>query len=197
MSRPELVGSGMYSEVFTTNVPGRVKKVHRPGASDVTQIENEHLITRIASDKKIGPKLHEGSINYDEASGYLVLDRLYDLLDIHYDNPNPAWARQLLAKVQELHGQGIVHNDLRPVNIMFSRDHSEVFIIDYGVATFPKTPEEGIFLTFNDYMMLLGSFNEFGWDDKEVIGAIKTLGPMVSEAYHETDAYEGYLAMKS
>lgn len=197
MSHPELVGSGMYSDVYTTNVPGRVKKIHRPGASDVTQIENEHLITRIASDMEIGPKLHEGFINYDEASGYLVLKRLYDLLDSHYENPDPTWARQLLNKVQRLHEQGIVHNNLRPINIMFSREHDKVFIIDYGVASFPKTSEEGIFLTFNDYMMLLGSFNEFGWDDKEVVEAIMTLGPMVSKAYHETDSYEGYLAMKS
>ena len=43
--------------------------------------------------------------------------------------------KQLLSGVNRIHSKGYIHRDLKPWNIILSDDHSQVKIIDFGLAT--------------------------------------------------------------
>lgn len=43
--------------------------------------------------------------------------------------------KQLLSGIKRIHQVGYIHRDLKPWNIMLSDDHSQVKIIDFGLAT--------------------------------------------------------------
>jgi serine/threonine protein kinase len=57
---------------------------------------------------------------------------------------------QLLHKIKVLHSFNIIHNDIKPANILFGlKDkRNELFIIDYGLAQ--KQPEITTNSTYND-----------------------------------------------
>jgi len=48
---------------------------------------------------------------------------------------------QLIAGISQIHKLGYIHRDLKPWNIILSDDHSQVKIIDFGLAT-PLEPSE-------------------------------------------------------
>ena len=47
---------------------------------------------------------------------------------------------QLLKKIVLLHTFGVIHNDIKPSNILFGSQHkrNEVFIVDFGLASIEK-----------------------------------------------------------
>lgn len=186
------LGAGMYGDVYLTDNHDRVVKMHRSGLVPIDEIVNEHNVTRIASNLAIGPSLYESCIYYDAVGGYLVLERLYSLDDDDedYDHPNSKLGEKLLDKIALLHSEGITHGDLRPDNILFNRNKTDVYIVDYGTAIFPKTVGEGIYRTFKDYMMLEKVFGEMDWDDRRLREIISLLAPSVPKEYHESDEWE-------
>lgn len=90
----------------------------------------------------------------DTAQLYLVIDHIagHDMADVVIDNPYQLsmaqqqrhfWtvAQQLVSIVAFLHGRGIVHQDIRPENIMLTPEHAagaicrfKVTLIDFGHA---------------------------------------------------------------
>ena len=54
------------------------------------------------------------------------------------ENPSPAMRRrvfeQLLQAVAYIHRSGIVHNDIKPENILVTRADNDVRLIDFGLA---------------------------------------------------------------
>jgi serine/threonine protein kinase len=51
---------------------------------------------------------------------------------------------QLLNKLGHLHSIGVVHNDIKPCNILFGRDvnRNQVYLIDFGLASLPDSMTE-------------------------------------------------------
>ena len=63
----------------------------------------------------------------------LVFKKFYPRVALVYINPLKqfkTWLLQLISGLKTLHSLGIVHRDLRIDNLVFSVDHSEMFIID-------------------------------------------------------------------
>lgn len=60
------------------------------------------------------------------------------LQDFMASNPSPAIRRrlfgQLLDAVGYLHGKGIIHNDIKPENILVSRNGTSLRLIDFGLS---------------------------------------------------------------
>lgn len=80
--------------------------------------------------------------------GVLVaMDQMFCSLDrVLYDQPISAvrsllqmdrirsWIRQLYVGIHEIHQEGLVHRDLKPQNLLLSRDASTLKIADFGLA---------------------------------------------------------------
>ncbi|TDL22269.1 kinase-like protein, partial [Rickenella mellea] len=60
------------------------------------------------------------------------------------------WFKSLLSGVEFLHNRGVVHNDIKPANILLSRKHVPV-LVDFGFAERYEKESKGAFLSSLSY----------------------------------------------
>ena len=100
-----------------------------------------------------------------------------------------AWARNLFDALAHLHGQGLVHRDIKPGNLMLSGlRRSPVRIIDFGIAAAAgSAPEPGISSGTVHYMspeQAAGGAVEPAWD-------VYALGLVILELLTGSKAFPG------
>lgn len=183
----EKFSGGRFGDVHATVNPEVVIKVHSR-EQELEEIEQEHIITRMAADLGVGAPLLESGITYKPVGGYLAMTRLYEF----DEDDETDYAKQLIDKIKLLHDDGIVHRDIRADNILFLK--GEVFIIDYGNADLPSDPEEIDYWQLYDYASAIRVCHKFEWESyQKAVKMVRKLGPKIkSEKYREGDAYEWY-----
>ena len=95
--------------------------------------KEQKLLEKISSRFVIAPK----DYIENQDGTYLVLEKLYkNLADLDF-NHIPIKQRLLLASkisdgLQDLHNLGIIHKDVKPSNVVISKDLNDVKLIDFG-----------------------------------------------------------------
>lgn len=109
------------------------------------RMKQEILISHMMSDIGIGPKVFETAIDKNNKIGYIVMEKyegtLPDLIFQNDENEEVIdFAKQIKPLLTKMHGQGIIHGNLRPKNILFKRnkdqDKIKLAISDFGQAFF-------------------------------------------------------------
>ena len=100
-------------------------------------LKNEEKILKIIESLNISPKLYDK--NYDEK--YLIMSYIKGtkLNEYKFNNFNDKIKifLKIITSVKKLHGKNIIHCDLKPSNILITKDN-EIKIIDYDIATNKK-----------------------------------------------------------
>jgi hypothetical protein len=111
------------------------------------EIENEIKYTQIASDLKVGPKLHYWCIDKSNSNatnkyekyytGYLVIDKIEGhTLNEKFVDENPSIVKEVIQLLDILYDNGIGFVDRNFKNFMYGKTQSHpknrVWIIDYG-----------------------------------------------------------------
>jgi tRNA A-37 threonylcarbamoyl transferase component Bud32 len=141
----EAVGLGAFGTVYKARDPqlDRVVAIKVPRAGNLTTDEERDRFLREA--RSVAQLRHPGivpvhEVGEHEAVPYLVSDfvrgvTLSDLLSGR--RPSPREAAKLVAEVadalQFAHGQGVVHRDVKPSNILLDEE-SRPHVMDFGVA---------------------------------------------------------------
>jgi serine/threonine protein kinase len=154
-----LIGQGGMGEVYE----GRDEILDRKVALKVILPEHYHtpeVEKRFRIEGQALAKLNHQNVvtvhalGEDKGNNYLVMEYvdgvpLWDLLKAKtYLQPPEAvhYFYQLLAGVQALHANGIIHRDIKPKNIIIRKDNS-VKIVDFGIAKVKGHPEREITAT--------------------------------------------------
>lgn len=134
VSLNEIVGIGGQGVVYSAD-----SNLHGPVVVKEIHIATDTEITRIASNLKVGPTLHE--VIYEGNKTFLVLEKLYFFRNNRPLISEDFYICQLCGLVTLLLEHGIFHNDLRDTNIMFSKG-GVLKIIDYESAVRAFTIEK-------------------------------------------------------
>jgi len=138
-SNPTLLYSGAFSQIYRISKAGKhfLLKTAKDSTS-LSLIQREYEIAL--------PLDHPGiakvfTYEKDTPAGEGIVMEYVDGRDLDAylkENPNPNERRrvfsQLLDAVAYLHRCGIVHNDLKPSNVLISKKDNSVKLIDFGLA---------------------------------------------------------------
>jgi len=99
---------------------------------------NEILISKMAANLGVGPKIHAAALNDEE--GIMIMDRydgtLEDLISLYQKDqsiPIESVVATVGKALQILHQNGIVHRDFHPGNIFYTREGT-VAVADYELS---------------------------------------------------------------
>lgn len=149
MTLGDLLGAGGYAAAYRAALAdGRaatIKVAHSPSRAAALRFQRERAALSIAGGSAAPRVLDAGES--DEGRPYLALESgegapLGDLLADRAEPPPPAEIATLGGAIAEalaaLHGQGLVHGDLSPENILVCRaEGARVTLIDFGSAHGP------------------------------------------------------------
>lgn len=132
-----LLHSSTMSDVYLLK-SGDIEKHRgsRPGSETI--LEREFSVLTQLKMKRI-PEVR----GFDENAKILTMSRVgtHDLSDVLHDIPLftiPYLMRDFFSDLSIIHGQGYVHRDIKPGNIMFNVDHSGVInyagVVDFGMS---------------------------------------------------------------
>ena len=83
------------------------------------------------------------AVGLSDSLNYVILSKasgvdLFDYVDLHgpfSENTIKPVARQLLTTLRKLHKRNVVHKDIKPENIMYSKTFKKLVFIDFGFST--------------------------------------------------------------
>ncbi|KAF7983450.1 hypothetical protein HWV62_12920 [Athelia sp. TMB] len=149
--RGSLLGEGSYGRVYRgwytrsngQKIPVAVKcLMHTRGTrAKMEERLRRELLTwkRVSAQENVSDLL--GVCITREDPPYLVLPlfRFNNFLQYTSQNPNMrlALAKDVARGLDHLHGNGVIHGDVKPENIMIS-DHGSAQIVDFGVSVIPN-----------------------------------------------------------
>ncbi|THH18203.1 hypothetical protein EW146_g2746 [Bondarzewia mesenterica] len=115
-----------------------VKLVHRSKtattAARVRSLWNEMKIVRSFKNDPHPSIVPFHSFIITPSYALITMDYLPELIPVEVPEVKAReWFRSLLSGVQFLHKRGVVHNDIKPANILISHDHVPV-LVDFGFA---------------------------------------------------------------
>lgn len=121
-------------------IPVSIKKEISTGENYLKMEDNVHVVMNRAACSGFARMLHCGRY-----SGYniLVIDRLGDTIGYQAKSWSGLSDRittmvmiQILRTLEDLHGQGIIHGELKPANVMTGlrsrRYDGRIYIVDFG-----------------------------------------------------------------
>jgi len=135
------IGSGKYSDVFTAKKGDEVVaiKVLKP-----VRIQKYYREAKILMNLREGPnivKLYNIVQNPVTYQYSFVFEHIKDTnFDILQQTMKDLEARfylfQLMKALQFCHANGVMHRDVKPLNILYDRDSKKLRLIDWGLADF-------------------------------------------------------------
>lgn len=135
------IGTGKYSDVFTAKYGDQIVaiKVLKPVRSQKYNREAKILINLRGGPNIIrlisvvqNPKNFQYSFVFEH-----INDIGFDqLMETATDTDARFYLYQLMRALQYCHSQGIMHRDVKPLNILYDKSHNMVRLIDWGLADF-------------------------------------------------------------
>ena len=134
---------GVVSDAIYNNIPLVVK-------SSLLKDNNEQLIheyrilKRLQSNKFCGIPKVGYRFTYKDKESFLMEKLDTDLLKLVNKIREKKFslkttlmiALQVLNRLKSIHGQGVIHNDIKPGNMMIgAKEPNTIYLIDYGLAT--------------------------------------------------------------
>ncbi|KAF8322459.1 kinase-like protein [Clavulina sp. PMI_390] len=115
-----------------------VKLVHRTAerttAARVRSLWNEMKIVRTLKDDRHPAIIDFHSFVITPSYALITMEYLPRLVPVEVREPKAKlWFESLLGGIAHLHARGIVHNDIKPANILLSRNEQPV-LVDFGFA---------------------------------------------------------------
>ncbi|OHT14408.1 Casein kinase I isoform delta-like protein [Tritrichomonas foetus] len=144
----QLIGGGSFGQIYNgidMKTGEEVAMKIEPVVNNTRSIQlcNEAKIYRILDGALGFPKLKEFAT--DEGLNALVMEILGDSLYSLFKKSNFKFslktvlmiAEQLISRVQFLHSKGIIHNDIKPGNLItgIGKNSNIIYLIDFGLAT--------------------------------------------------------------
>ena len=139
-----LLGKGCAGQIFQIiNNPNKVLKVVKISLFYYTAFY-EGVMTSITANNPMFLRLYD--MYYTPHEAYFILERADCNLHEYHDKygiSKKIWKKihdEIYAAMMELHRLNILHNDIKPKNIMYSAKHDKFFLIDFGMSEW-LTPE--------------------------------------------------------
>ncbi|WP_209329593.1 FHA domain-containing serine/threonine-protein kinase [Lunatimonas salinarum] len=136
----KLLGNGGFGQVFLAeeNITGELRAIKKLIGSENSQDDIIHEIRQVSKLKLAHTVMYfhhfwEGdSLHF--VMEYCAEGTLHDKIRAKSQDPDQLllWVKQLALTLQEIHDKGIVHKDIKPVNILFSDQIPK--ISDFGMA---------------------------------------------------------------
>ena len=137
----ELVRATSHAKLYRMRKAGRLfiaKTPHTPGARSIELLKREYELTLGISHPNI---IHVYTYEADTPVGPAIIMEYVDgctLTEYLAEHPGRASRQrifeQLLSATTYLHKAGVLHNDLKPDNILITRTNHDVRLIDFGFA---------------------------------------------------------------
>ncbi|EON77061.1 hypothetical protein ADIS_2443 [Lunatimonas lonarensis] len=136
----EPLGSGGFGQVFLVeeNITGELRAIKKLIRSENSQDDIIHEIRQVAKLKLSNTVMYFHHF-WEADSLHFVMEycaegTLHDKIRAKSQDPDQLllWIKQLALTLQEIHDKGIVHKDIKPVNILFSDQTPK--ISDFGMA---------------------------------------------------------------
>ena len=154
---------------YITKMIPIIKRRISPCYSHEDVVRNEILISQIAGDSNIGPRIYSKSI--DKNKGALIMDK-YDgdldmLMNLYQDGvsvPIVEIMSNVTKLIQKLHDINIVHRAIHPGNIFYTKE-GIIALGDYGSALISDAKA----LQDEDWSMynaIANTINSVGQDDR-------------------------------
>ena len=135
-------------------------KVYEFGKTTITDMIKEISIVQRVCHRNNVELLHvvrQSLTGYPALIFEFVSERtLYETIAVLTSEEVPSFAHQILLGIDHAHSVGVVHNDLKPENIMIARDRQVLKIIDWGLGEIYNKGEclqcLDIFLSYSLYL---------------------------------------------
>ncbi|EAY16184.1 CMGC family protein kinase [Trichomonas vaginalis G3] len=140
------IGTGKYSDVFTAKKgdtivaikvlkPVRLQKYNRE-AKILENLWNGPNIVKLKSVVQ-NPQTQQYSFVFEHVNG-IGFDRMIKTTN---DEDSRFYLFQLMRAIHYSHSQGVMHRDVKPLNVLYDRSKKKLRLIDWGLADFyiPKT----------------------------------------------------------
>ncbi|MBQ2085219.1 MAG: Stk1 family PASTA domain-containing Ser/Thr kinase [Oscillospiraceae bacterium] len=127
-----------------STVAVKILKDEYAGVTDlVRRFRNESKAVRMLSHENIVKVL---DVNYSDSVQYIVMEYLEGITLKQYMEKygvlnwkqTVSFSEQLLKALQHAHDRGIVHRDMKPQNVMITRD-GKLKVMDFGIARFSRS----------------------------------------------------------
>jgi len=143
----KLLGTGSFSSVYEC--------VNNKGEKFAIKVEEKKEGYLLQKEAKIHFYLYKKDINNefilpvhqyyeDENNGYLVIDKMFmsfgeiiKKIGLKFDDYSVRnIARKVISILEFIHKHGICHGDIKPDNILISRDYKKLYLIDFGLSKY-------------------------------------------------------------
>ena len=134
------IGEGAYSSVFEISDTSRVIKIY--GKDSWMDFKNEvsilHLLCNYNRNGNTFIKCYDYGYCQKTKKGWSVLPKLHSDLELHPPSDSKYWsiAVQLLNQIEQLHELGIIHQDIKPANIMWTDENKNSSAMGAELRTF-------------------------------------------------------------
>ena len=149
------LGSGAHGVVLKVR-NNETKVIYAMKVSPHVHAHIETAFLHILNGSRGIPRVYDFNTDYfnngDNYYGFIVMDMLKkDIYSIWRENNYTFSLRtilmimiNMLSILCKIHRKGILHRDLKPENMLLGRDHSEIHLVDFGMANFYRDPDTGM-----------------------------------------------------
>lgn len=160
----KLIGSGSFSNVYEC-YDGKYKYLVKIEKKETDLLEKEYYFHNLFKSKRnyfnFVPKLY--GFYQDKYYNYLVIKKLGLSLDKVLKKIKNGFdkfslnniAQKTIKNIQFLHDNNVLHQDIKPENIVLSNDYKNIYLIDFGLSK--SFISKGEHIPFNNHISPSGT----------------------------------------